>query len=303
MKTLLRLLAVACVAGWAGPAWAASYRAQIKDHAHLYSAEGKAQALKLARQIAEEHKLDVVVETLEPLPEAERKALPHLNLKELHAKLMGRTRERARQADIDGVYAVIYTRPRATCVVVWPPQREQQLTSADLEDVRRQLAGSRGSLWSRWTGGDVEDHDRALLAGLERLQAILQHPPRRPAVGVLTVGFLMLPFLGVWLVLVLIRARLNALARGQASPVLVSAGEPPTSPTAGVAVLLGAMFGTPAAQRAYDELLEGNPAAAAAPPLLPPHEPPAEAPPERVHAGEELPGPPADENAPHSPVV
>jgi hypothetical protein len=295
MRSVLRLLAVVCVAGWAsGPAWAA-HRAQIKDEAHLYTKEGKATALKVARQIAEKFDLDVVVETLDPLPEKERKALPHINRKKLHEKLLARTRERAKKERIDGLYAVIYTDPRDTCVVVWPEERGEQLTRADLEDVRKQLAGRRRSLLARWSEGDAGDHDRALLAGLERLQSILEHPPRRPAVDLGTVAVLILPFVGIWLLLLLIRARQNAAQRAEV-------GEQPAPSPSAAPVLLGAMFGVPAAQRVYDELLEGNPAAPPVGSLLT-APPPVEALEDRIGEGEELPQPPADENAPHSPVV
>jgi hypothetical protein len=261
---LFRLGAVAFALACLAPAARAEgRRAEIRDNTKppLFSVKAKEEAQKRLARIAEQFGLDIVIETVPPLTEKEWKALsPHNITHELARAgavsskvaraLEKRAIERAREANIDGVWIAISTGPRHATVVVWPPERDSTLSSLDREKVRKRFSGTALRRWALAPRSEATD-DEVLRQGIAALQDVLQHSGNRGLASDLSVPLLVLVFVGCWLGLMMVRARTPR-------PAWVATG----ACRARRPALLGLDFGTPAGLPAYERLFRVGPAAA-----------------------------------------
>ena len=113
-------------------------------------------------------------------------------------------------------------------VVLWPEARSATLSPRDCEYIRKRFAGPRPRDWLLHR--KTEAPDDVLLGGVEEIEKALQRTANRGLVDYFTVPILVLSFLGVWVLLLLVRARVRSGAEPDAS-----AQRP---------ALLGALFGT-----------------------------------------------------------
>ncbi len=285
-----RLLAVAFVAGLTvNPASAAAPRAEVHDEAHLFGAGALERARQRLREIVEAHDLDVVIETRERLSpkELEKLSRSRANVRKDAHVLAELTRRRAEEMKLDGLLVIYYRVPadvltlldgeRLHVSVVLEGRSPGVLAPHDVEQVRKAFAGPRPRDWLLRRKASLPDE--ALLAGVEKLDEALWTSANRGVVDYLTVPIFVGAFLGLWLVLFLVRARV--LRTGGGRPLDLSAQRP---------AMLGALCGVVPAFWMYDRLFRpGVPPMtdeeAAAPLFAPPPPPPAPEPP--LREGEE----------------
>jgi hypothetical protein len=301
----LRLLAVAVVVALsASPAFAAGRRAEVHDEAHLFTPEAIEKARERLRQISDAYDIDLVIETRDRLSPKEKEKLSRsrTNLRKDALALAELTQHRAEEVRLDGLLVVYYKLPPDVLTlfdgervhvsaVVWPESRHDLLAPRDLEEVRKRFAGPRPRdlLFRRHAVAP----DQALLGGINQIEEALHTTANRGVVDYVTIPILAAVFLGAWLVLSVVRARV--LRRG-APPLDLSEQRP---------ALLGALCGSVPALWAYDKLFRPgvpplSPEEPATPLFAPPAEPPPPEPP--LREGEEPHAPAYDSNQPEAPV-
>jgi hypothetical protein len=301
---LLRVLTVGLVVvALARPVSAASRRAEIKDQAKLFSPTAIAQAQQRLQEISAKHDLDIVIETVKSLSPEEQKKLSRsgTNLRKNALVLESLARQRAERLGLDGVLVVFFKVPRDiralfegshihVTVVVWPEERHATLSARDCEFVRKRFAGPPRHGWH--LRRPAESADESLRAGVEKIEESLRRTANRGLVDYFTIPLLVLSFLGAWVLLVAVRARVRA---GSTEPDAAAVQRP---------AMLGALFGTVPAFWVYDKLFRPgvpplSPTEAHEPLLAQAPEPPPEPP---LREGEEPQAHAYDANQPGAPV-
>ena len=204
----------------------------IRDGAKLFSPEAVVRVTEQIQKIRDDLHLDFVLETTDMLPP---EVIDRLDRASNVNRAFGEIAlERARTAEMHGIYVYICntTKPRyrTVAVVVWPPELRESFSDRRREKVRKLFAEN------------LEKHpDDALKKAVEY---VLEHADAESSwFGWGTVAIIVGAGLGLWLILGLIRMRMNATRPGI------------------VPGLLGGMFGAMAGHWIYDTFLHNSPAA------------------------------------------
>jgi hypothetical protein len=275
MKPALVPLLALCLLG----SFPASVRAKeppsgIKDGGKRFRAQTVAQANEKIRALQTKTDLELFIETVDSLHESQRRRNWFLSkFRSLNEnKILDRqARKRAEEAGVRGVYVVTSADPPDVRVVTWPAEYERSFNDQKREQLRKFLA--------RRLGKD-RDEDAALLEAIDEFQRLVESPAPPEGISSLTLALLVAGFLGVWVLLLLLRVRLV------------------TEPLDYRPALLGAMFGVIPGFWVYDKLFQ---MIRAAPGKLEPILPPAQeeiVPPPEPQEGE----PAVGENAENAPV-
>ncbi len=211
------------------------------------------EAIKRAdRHIAEyrsRYDIDLYIETITELPEADAALLRSMKYREQTRKLRQVAEDRAEAAGVNGIYILVTTQPSNTVIVGWPAARER-------EDLPLEKGGGLSS-WKR------ENELRKPFAKMltanhndnsEALDALVSHflkavrsretPPPSPLETGPAAVFVVAMLAG-WLALTVLR---GAVARNQAAVTNEPVG------TLYQPAILGSMFGVPAGFWIYDRL-------------------------------------------------
>lgn len=232
----------------------------ILDEASLFSAEAKARAETLIRTIREKYHFDVVVESLPPLPNAERKKIEGLGLWQVGRYFRQIGLEHAEKAAKSGLHVLFFTGPPYVQVTVYPREEEAVFSAHERRELHKLLvdrlragradhgaAQSAAGFAVRWTARPGPD--AALLDGLHAVDRVLHAQTGDPdAIRAAPVAAVMGGSLGLWLVLLIVRRKLTGRdpSAGAAAPDRAPA-------------LLGSLFGALPASWIYDRLYFGVP--------------------------------------------
>jgi hypothetical protein len=223
----------------------------VKDGTGMFSPEAVARADEQIAEVRKTYVCDLVIETVEALPETDRRWFRVLYSPEVSRRLAVWAGERARDEGVDGIYLVVCKRPRSVIVVVYPAAQEQNFTPSDCNQLRRQLAHHL-----RRSGPD-----QALLAGVSEARALLEARRREnaaPPTNLALVGVIIAGVLGFWVALGLMLRGLGAADTGSAYQEIRGRGVL-------LPALLGSMFGVPAGYWIYDKLFLAGPRSTTAP--------------------------------------
>jgi len=239
----------------------------VRDDAGLFRPEIIAQADKGIRELFDRYHVDLRIETLS-LPDGERQTVERMRQKarsDYFAKLAA---ERAKEADVNGLYILICANPSHVQVTAYPdsagalfywwPRKEIH------DSLRRTFQGVRegagrhdaaeaavgfGFRARPATGGDA-----ALLATVEKVTELVQRRVGDPnAVPVMPVVVVLAAGVGAWVLFSLLSQRMSKRSPHEGLFV-------PMQPDRGPA-LLAARFGSPGAFWLYDRLFYGPPGA------------------------------------------
>jgi hypothetical protein len=212
----------------------------VKDGASLFSPAAVARADEQIAQIRKTYGCDLVLETVEALPKADRRWFRFLYAGEVNRRLADWARERARDEGVEGIYVVVCRKPRSVIVVVYPPAQEQTFTPSDCAQLQRQLAYHLGR----------REPDQALLDGVSEARNLLEARRREnaaPPTNLVLVGGIIAGVLGFWVALGLMLRGLGVADTGSAYQELRRRGVL-------LPALLGSMFGVTAGYWIYDQL-------------------------------------------------
>jgi hypothetical protein len=238
--TLLSLLTL--LGGRIPSVRADSPRPAVRDEAGLFGKDAVAKAEEQIRDLQKRFDLQLVIETVEAVPQADQKRIKGLwHRKEQAAYFKAWAREKAEAAKVDGVYVLICNEPQHVQVIAWPERREEVFDKDACDEAYRAFTTSR-------TGTDA-----ALLALVAKVREKLEDR-QKPTLSNFWKAVLVFSggVVAVWLVLGLVRWRLNATR-----PAAAEEGPREGRLLPG---LLGGMFGAVAGYWIYDKLFHGKPA-------------------------------------------
>jgi hypothetical protein len=235
-----RFVAFLCILGLTTFGRAETPPVPIRDDAGLFHADAIARAERRIADIRRTFDRNLFVRTIASVSSNSPRWFPYLRTPQVNRMLEENARRFADEAGLPGIYVVICNRPRDVRVLV-RPNDDTAFTRHDAEALRRNLARSLHE----------NGMDGGLIAGVYQVYAILQDHKLHGSTlvaGDVVLGALLVGLLVVWLLLALLRMRLRAgrTEEANADDAALRARES--------AVLLGAMFGCPAAQSVYEKL-------------------------------------------------
>lgn len=231
--------------------------APIRDDAQLFHPDAIAHAEQGIAEIQRDYDCNLLIRTVNSTAPGHHHWFPFLRTPEVNRKLEAQAREYASESGVEGIYVVIFTRPRTVHVIVWPEDKPE-FTRRDAEALRRMLTHRL----------HTRDADPALLALVDQVHTVLgDHVARgsSPVVNDVVLAGLLVGGLGLWLLLRMIRYRMRA--RRGVSGWQEGSEIDPSIQTRATAALLGTRFGFPAGMWVYDKLYPCPPGAT---PLCPP---------------------------------
>jgi hypothetical protein len=258
--------------------------ATIVDHGDLFKAGARDEAEEVLRDVRRRHDILVLIETFTAVPKEDQARLHHhlFNQSRYYREW---AQLRARDAKFEGLYVLIYHDPNrrvGSVNVLWRPEsHDAPVSAAECERLRRTFID---------TQRQTRDNNRGLLALVGQVREHLDRPaevPPESKAGVPWTTILTLVAAGLllWLLLALIRMRLNARS-----------GEDGDGRHRGfMPGLFGGLFGTAAGLWIYDTMFHHSDKPADA---LPTAEVPPPAPLEEAEKGHE---PAPDESPAGSP--
>lgn len=235
-----RFVAFLCVLCLTDFGWAETLPVSIRDDAGLFHADAVARAERGIADIRLTFDRNLFVRTVASVSPKSPHWFPYLKTPQVNRMLEENARRFADEAGLPGIYVVICNRPRDVHVLVRPID-DTAFTRHDAEAVRRNLARRLHE----------NGMDGGLIAGVDQVYAILQDHKLHGSTlvaGDVVLGALLIGLLVIWLLLILLRMKLRAggTEETNADDAALRARES--------AVLLGAMFGCPAAQSVYEKL-------------------------------------------------
>jgi hypothetical protein len=248
--------------------------AAVVDGAELFRPATVARADALVRDIRRRYHFDVRIETLAALPEADRRKIEGTSQRRTKARYLAEfSRERAKEADVDGLYVLVSTDPRARAIEVtaYPssagallsPFKQKELHGLLEKRLRGAQAGAgrqdaaQAAVGFGWVA--PWGPDAALLEALAQVKNDLRTQAGDPnAVPTLPVAVVLAVGAGLWLVLTLVRRRMAERDPGGGLFGPIDPGR--------TAAFLASRFGTPAAFWAYDRLFFRTPGVRPGPP-------------------------------------
>ncbi len=184
----------------------ASVRAAVSDEAGFFSPDAARRADDEIQEIKRQTGKDLVVETFKAVPEDQAKAVRSMNRAARDAFFAHWAQERARELGVDGVYVLICKSPAQAQVVLGPGTEDRLFPEPDRAELTRLLT-------PRFTR---KQYDSELLDGVTLVRRTLyynlNHPgaPRPEAMTWPAVLLVIGGLLGLWLVVVVIRATVSA---------------------------------------------------------------------------------------------
>jgi uncharacterized membrane protein YgcG len=254
--------------------------AEVRDEAHFFSADAVTQASETIKEIKQQYKKDLLIETIRQLPDGKRDEASSSDEKVKGRFFANWAVERARAEGVNGIYVLITREPGHVEVVVG-----NQTRTVFPDEERHRLAQVLLTHFKR------KEFDEGLLAAVKDVRSVLakapsaataapvpvhpnrpthnQPPPRGRAggswLGWLGIGLAIV--LGIWL----LSAVLRALSGKQPQPIGAGYGGPgPYGPgpyggyggygTGGgfFSNLMGGLFGAAAGSWLYDQFSGGH---------------------------------------------
>jgi uncharacterized protein len=252
----------ALVLGWlaaVGPA--AAVTPEVKDEAGLFKAETVKKANAAVREIKNRYHKDLLIETFQTVPADKVEEVKKMDRAARDQFFEEWMRERARAAEVDGIYVLITREPGHVHVGVGPKTREKAFTTSDrkkLSDLLvarfREKEFDRGLLAAvTFVNDTLRSHVGTAAAPVSRparSTADERLPQTSPLVGWICIGLVALVV--AWVVIALIRA----ISGGAGAPG--GSGAPGFGGGGFMTGLLGGLFGAMAGSWLYDRFFGGD---------------------------------------------
>jgi uncharacterized protein len=207
----------------------------VKDEAHLFDLKTLQQADERLLELWRKSRLYVVIEAVDTVPREDQGKIR--NSRDAKHYFAVWAAQRAKDLRVVGLYVLICRHPGHVEVIAWPKEYEGEYNSGDCERLRRTFVNHKPK----------GDNNKALLALVDEVRRLVdekQAPPSPfPWTMVLSI---VLGILGIWLLLALVRMRVNAV---QAEGI----DERHRGLMPG---LLGGLFGTVAGHWIYDTIFQ-----------------------------------------------
>lgn len=229
-----RFVAFFCVLCLADFGRAETLLTPIHDDAGLFHADAIARAERGIADIRRTFDRNLFVRTVASVSPKSPDWFLYLRTPQVNRMLEENARRFADESALPGIYVVICNRPRDVHILVRPDD-DAAFTRHDAEALRRNLARRLHE----------NGMDGGLLAGVDQVYAILHERSLHGSssgIGDVVLGSLVGGGLLAWLILAVLRKRLCAGRTEEADGARESA------------ILLGTMFGCPAAQSVYEKL-------------------------------------------------
>jgi hypothetical protein len=261
------LLALAAVAGLTEATLAGdSSSDRVIDTVGLFRPKTIDRADALIRELKQQYHFDVRVETLQ-LGDVERKQVEGLSHRRAKARYFADLgRQRAEDANVNGLYILISTAPRYVQVTVSPHSAEglfsnyqqrqlHKLLVAGLSEARpgdNLIDAATAALGIGWR--ERPGADRTLIDAVKQVQNVLRYQAGDPnALRASTVGVILAAGVGLWAILGLVSRRMSDRHPHDG---LLRPDESHLTPA-----LLASRFGTPTGYWLYDRLYQSQPVA------------------------------------------